>query len=291
MRAFCILLLSLVLVACGGGGSETPQTDATDKAESQASDDRSEAEPSGGGADRADSAGGSEDADPNAPGAAAKPADSADESPAATAKDAPKGEVAKRDKPAAKAPAGPHPGLLDPSQANEQAPAEFNVEFETTKGSFLVKAVRSWAPLGVDRFYNMVKIGYFKDIAFFRMVPNFVCQFGIHGDPSVSARWRPTSIPDDPVKQSNLRGYLTFATGGPNTRTVQLFINYKDNANLDSLGFAPIGQVVAGMEEVVDQFNFEYQQRPNQGAIQQQGNTYLKSQFPNLDYILSARIK
>ena len=184
----------------------------------------------------------------------------------------------------------PNPALLDPSQANEKAPEKFQVKFETTKGDFVIEVTREWAPLGADRFYNLVKIGYFSDLAFFRVVPDFMAQFGIHGDPKVSAKWRSANIKDDPVKQSNKRGYVTFATAGPNTRSTQFFINFTDrNAFLDSKGFSPFGQVVDGMK-VVDSIHSGYGEQPNQALIQQQGSEYLKKSFPKLDYIKKATI-
>ena len=187
------------------------------------------------------------------------------------------------------------PGFADPTKLTETAPAVFNVQFDTTKGKFTVEVTRTQAPNGADRFYNLVRSGYFKDIAFFRVIPGFMCQFGIHGDPAVSAKWREAAIPDDPVKGSNKRGTITFATAGPNTRTTQLFINFSDNVNLDGAGFAPFGKVISGMD-VVDKINGEYGEGaprgfgPNQGQIQMEGNAYLKKDFPNLDYIKSASI-
>lgn len=179
--------------------------------------------------------------------------------------------------------------LTNPAKLTEKAPDTFKVKFDTTKGSFTVEVTRSLAPNGADRFYNLVKSGYFKDIGFFRVVPGFMVQFGIHGDPKVSAAWRDANITDDPVKGSNTRGTITFATAGPNTRTTQLFINYGNNTFLDGQGFAPFGRVVEGMD-VVDKINSEYRETPNQGAIQGQGNEYLKKNFSNLDYIKSATI-
>jgi len=153
----------------------------------------------------------------------------------------------------------------------------------------VIEVTRSLAPNGADRFYNLVRSGYFTDIAFFRVIPGFMCQFGIHGDPAVSAKWRDANLNDDPVKGSNTRGTITFATAGPNTRTTQLFINFGDNGNLDGQGFSPFGKVIAGMD-VVDKINGEYGESPDQGRIQGEGNAYLKQQFPNLDYIKSASI-
>lgn len=185
--------------------------------------------------------------------------------------------------------------LTDPSKLTEKAPESFKVKFETTKGNFTVEVTRSLAPNGADRFYNLVRSGYFKDVAFFRVIAGFMCQFGIHGDPKVSAAWREASIPDDPVKASNTRGAVTFATAGPNTRTTQLFINFGNNSRLDGMGFAPFGKVVEGMD-VVDKINNEYGEGaprgrgPDQGRVQKEGNAYLKKDFPNLDYIKSATI-
>ncbi len=190
---------------------------------------------------------------------------------------------------------GASPGFADPSKLTEKAPDTYKVQFDTTKGKFTVEVTRSLSPNGADRFYNLVKSGYFKDVAFFRVIKGFMCQFGIHGDPSVAAKWREASIPDDPVKGSNTRGTITFATAGPNTRTTQLFINYGDNTQLDSMGFSPFGKIVEGMD-VVDKINGEYGEGaprgrgPDQGRIQREGNAYLKKDFPNLDYIKSATI-
>jgi len=181
------------------------------------------------------------------------------------------------------------PNFTDPSKLTEKAPETFRAQFDTTKGKFTIEVTRSLAPIGADRFYNLVKSGYFKDIAFFRVVPGFMVQFGINGDPAVSAKWREANIADDPVKGSNTRGTITFATAGPNTRTTQLFINYGNNTFLDGQGFSPFGKVTSGME-VVDKINSEYGESPNQGRIQMEGNAYFKGEFPNLDYIKSASI-
>ncbi|HKW29469.1 MAG TPA: peptidylprolyl isomerase [Verrucomicrobiae bacterium] len=192
-------------------------------------------------------------------------------------------------------PASVSPGFADPAKLTAKAPGTFEAQFDTTKGKFTIEVTRSLAPNGVDRFYNLVRSGYFTDVAFFRVIPGFMCQFGIHGDPNVSAKWREASIPDDPVKGSNTRGTITFATAGPNTRTTQLFINFGDNVNLDSMGFSPFGKVIKGMD-VVDKINGEYGEGapngrgPDQGRIQMEGNAYLKKDFPKLDYIKSATI-
>jgi peptidyl-prolyl cis-trans isomerase A (cyclophilin A) len=187
------------------------------------------------------------------------------------------------------------PDLTAPAKLTEKAPESFKVRFDTTKGAFTVEVTRAQAPNGADRFYNLVRAGYFKDIAFFRVIPGFMCQFGIHGDPKVAAAWFDAKITDDPVKASNARGAITFATAGPNTRTTQLFINFGNNANLDNMGFAPFGKVTDGMD-VVDKINGEYGEGaprgagPDQGRVQMEGNTYLKKDFPHLDYIKSATV-
>ena len=200
-------------------------------------------------------------------------------------------EDAKKDeKPAVAAPT-----FADPSKLTEKAPESFKAQFETTKGKITIEVTRSLSPNGSDRFYNLVRSGYFKDIAFFRVIPGFMCQFGIHGDPAVAAKWQQANIPDDAVKGSNTRGAITFATAGPNTRTTQLFINFGNNVNLDGMGFSPFGKIVEGMD-VVDKINGEYGEGapggrgPGQGRIQAEGNAYLKKDFPNLDYINSASI-
>jgi peptidyl-prolyl cis-trans isomerase A (cyclophilin A) len=172
----------------------------------------------------------------------------------------------------------------------EVAPATYNARFDTSAGAFVVQVHRDWAPKGADRFYNLVKNGYFDDTRFFRVLPNFMVQFGINGDPSVQSAWRDANIADDPVTQSNKRGYITFATAGPGSRTTQVFINFKDNSRLDADGFAPFGQVVSGME-FVDKINAEYKEQPDQGRIQMQGNGYLTRAFPRLDYIRKATIE
>ena len=196
------------------------------------------------------------------------------------------------------APAGPqHAAMHDPSKATEKAPDQYKVKLHTSKGDIVIEVHRDWSPNGGDRLYNLVKIGYFQDVAFFRAVKDFMVQFGIHGDPTVNAVWRPASVNDDPPgKQSNTRGMVTFAkTGAPNSRSVQLFINYKDNAMLDGMGFTPIGKVVEGMD-VVDQINTEYGegaprgQGPDQMRLQGEGNKYLKADFPRMDYILNATV-
>jgi cyclophilin family peptidyl-prolyl cis-trans isomerase len=185
--------------------------------------------------------------------------------------------------------------LTNPAALTQQAPATYKVKFDTSKGAFVVEVRRDWAPHGADRFYNLVKNGFYNNARFFRVISGFMVQFGINADPSLSAVWRDAAIPDDPVKQSNARGMITFATRGPNTRTTQLFINYADNGRLDGQGFAPFGQVASGMN-VVDALFAGYGEGaprgagPEQGRIQSEGNTYLIKEFPKLDYIKTATI-
>ena len=185
--------------------------------------------------------------------------------------------------------AGAAPSLKNPASLKEQAPETYKASFDTSAGTFVVEVHRAWAPFGADRFYNIVKNGFFDDTRFFRVVPNFMVQFGLNGDPAVQAVWRSANLKDDPAKESNKKGYITFATAGPNTRTTQVFINYKDNGFLDSQGFAPFGQVVSGMD-VVEKINSQYAENPNQGRIQMEGNAYLTKEFPKLDYIRKATI-
>ena len=189
-----------------------------------------------------------------------------------------------------------NPILLDPSKATETAPDSYKVKLTTTKGDIVIQVTKAWAPNGADRFYNLVKAGFFNEIAFFRVINGFMAQFGIHGNPKVAAAWRDARIQDDPVKESNTKGRVTFATAGPNTRTTQFFINFSDrNKMLDGQGFSPFGEVVEGMD-VVEKINDEYGEGaprgrgPDQGMAQAKGNEYLKAQFPNLDYIKSATI-
>ena len=186
--------------------------------------------------------------------------------------------------------------LASPAALTEKAPATYKAKFDTSKGVFVVEATRDWAPNGADRFYNLVKNGFYDNVRFFRVISGFMVQFGISGDPRVSAPWREARIPDDPVKQSNRRGYITYAMAGPNTRTSQVFINFADNANLDQSGFSPFGRVVSGMD-VVDKLNAEYGEGaprgrgPDQGRIQMEGNAYLNKEFGRLDFVKKATIE
>jgi len=185
--------------------------------------------------------------------------------------------------------------LKDPTLANAKAPETFKVKFTTTKGDFTVETTRAWSPLGADRFFNLVKAGFYKDVAFFRVISGFMVQFGIHGDPAVSAAWRGANIQDDPVKESNKKGYVSYAMAGPGTRTTQMFINYGNNARLDDMGFSPFAKVIEGMD-VVESIYSGYGEGapsgmgPDQGGVQMRGNAYLKKDFPKMDYILSAQL-
>ena len=194
------------------------------------------------------------------------------------------------------APAQAQGNLASPAALTEKAPPTYKAKFDTSKGVFVVEVTRDWAPNGADRFYNLVKNGFYDNVRFFRVISGFMVQFGINGDPQVSGRWRGANIPDDPVTQSNTRGMITFATGGPNTRTTQVFINFADNARLDQSGFAPFGKVVSGMD-VVDKLNAEYGEGaprgrgPDQGRLQSEGNAYLAQSFARMDYVKKATIE
>jgi peptidyl-prolyl cis-trans isomerase A (cyclophilin A) len=177
---------------------------------------------------------------------------------------------------------------------DQHAPDTFTVRMETTKGPILLDVHRDWAPHGADRFYTLVREGYFTDVAFFRVVEGFMAQGGIHGDPAMNARWRDRRIPDDPPRQHNTRGMVSFAMAGPGTRTTQFFINFVDNSRLDPMGFAPFAQVRD--MSVVDRLYSGYGegaprgQGPDQSRIQREGNAYLRAEFPQLDYIRSATV-
>ncbi len=201
--------------------------------------------------------------------------------------------------PAASAqPEGVHhdPAQVDPSLATARAPDVFRAAFATTRGTFVVEVHRDWAPHGADRFYNLVKLGFYDDTRFFRVIEGFMAQFGISGDPAITARWRAANIPDDPVKQSNVRGFVTFAqTSQPDSRSTQVFVNFGDNARLDGSRFAPFGQVVQGMR-VLDALYSGYGEGrpqgsgPDQMRVEESGNAYLDEQFPKLDRVLSAHL-
>lgn len=182
--------------------------------------------------------------------------------------------------------------IPDPGSAEmtARAPDRFRARFETSAGVFVVDVTRAWAPRGADRFYNLVRHGFYDGARFFRVVPGFVVQFGISGNPVVSAQWRDAVIADDPVTQSNARGAITFATAGPNTRTTQLFVNLGDNTRLDGMGFAPFGTVAEGMD-VVGRIFSGYGESPRQGLLEAQGTAYLAAAFPQLDSIARATIE
>src|SRR4249919_692460 len=179
--------------------------------------------------------------------------------------------------------------LSNPASLREPAPAQYKARFDTSKGVFVLDVQRNWAPTGADRFYNLVKNGFYDNVRFFRVISGFMVQFGINGDPKISVPWREAKIKDDPVVQSNRRGYITFAMAGPNTRTSQVFINFGENGSLDSQGFPPFGRVIQGME-VVDKLNAEYGEGaprgrgPDQGRLQIEGNAYLTKDFPIIFY-------
>lgn len=177
----------------------------------------------------------------------------------------------------------------DKSAIATPAPDSFKVAFETTKGNFTVVAHRDWAPRGVDRFYHLVRMGFYDDVRFFRVLTGFMAQFGVNGDPRVNGAWESLRLEDDPVKQKNLRGMVTFAMGGPNTRTTQLFINLRSNQSLDSQGFAPFGEILGDGMTIVQQIYAGYGEQPDQGDITMRGNAYLTAQFPKLDFIKTAR--
>ena len=186
--------------------------------------------------------------------------------------------------------------LANPAALREQAPPVYKAKFDTSEGAFVIEVRREWAPNGADRFYNLVKNGFYDDVRFFRVITGFMVQFGINGDPKVSAPWRDAKLADDPVKQSNKRGFITYAMAGPNTRTSQVFINFGDNAALDGQGFSPFGQVVSGMN-IVDALNAEYGEGaprgrgPDQGRLQMEGNDYLAKEFSRMDFIRKATIE
>lgn len=177
------------------------------------------------------------------------------------------------------------------TKAEATAPDTYTVNLDTSKGPITIEIYRDWAPIGADHFYQLVKTGYFDGARFFRVVPNFIVQFGIAADPQVTAKWKSAALTDDSVRQHNVRGTLTYATAGPNTRTTQMFINLVDNTQaLDRQGFAPIGLVVKGLDNV-DRIYPGYGEAPQQPLIEAQGNSYLQAQFPMLDFIKKAAIQ
>ena len=193
----------------------------------------------------------------------------------------------------ASAAAAPPPSLLHPATLKAKAPAVYSVKFTTTKGPFVVTVHRAWAPLGADRFYNLVRGKFFDGVSFFRVVKGFVVQFGISPSPAISKVWTTNTIKDDPVKTSNTIGTITYADAGPDTRATQVFINLGKNTFLDKQGFAPFGKVTSGMN-VVNKLYGGYGGKPSSGAAQDQmihqGNAFLKKHFPKLDSIITARL-
>jgi len=187
-------------------------------------------------------------------------------------------------------PAATNPALLNPAALKAKAPDIFKAQFTTTKGDFIVEVHRDWAPVGADRFYNLVKNGFYNDAAFFRVMPGFMVQFGLNAKPAVNKAWEHTSIKDDPVKVGNKRGNVSFAAMAiPNSRTTQVFINFKENSFLDTQGFAAFGNVIEGMD-VVDRIYSGYSDTPDQGMISTEGKAYLDKNFPKLDSVKTARI-
>lgn len=223
--------------------------------------------------------------DPARPGAPEKPAT---EAAAET--------ETREEAPADEADHDPEAALQDPSKATLTAPDTFTVKLDTTEGDILLDVHRDWAPHGADRFYNLVKAGYYEDVAFFRVIGGFMAQAGISGDPDLNRVWRNARIPDDPVKKSNEPGFVSFASAGPNSRTTQFFINFADNSRLDGMGFPPFAKVRDASMEVVHKLHAGYGEGaprgegPSQGRLQKEGNAYLKKAFPKLDYIEEATI-
>jgi peptidyl-prolyl cis-trans isomerase A (cyclophilin A) len=204
---------------------------------------------------------------------------------------APKAAAPKAAAPKAATKAKAAPNLLDPSTLTAKAPPVYLVKLNTTKGPIVIRVTTLWAPNGATRFYNLVRAGFYTDAAFFRVLPGFMAQFGISARPEVSRVWAEKGMFDDPVKQSNKRGMVTYAqSSAPNSRSTQLFINYGNNSRLDADRFAPFGEVIEGMD-VADQIYSGYGEQPDQGAITNQGKAYLDRQFPRLDRIITAVIE
>jgi peptidyl-prolyl cis-trans isomerase A (cyclophilin A) len=181
--------------------------------------------------------------------------------------------------------------LADPSQLTETAPGVYRARFDTSKGSFVIEVHREWAPIGADRFYNLVKNGFYDGTRFFRVRPGFMAQFGLNGDPAVQIAWQRASLQDEPPLKSNTRGFVSFAKENlPNTRFTQIFVNYADNSYLDEQGFAPFGQVVSRMDIVEKIFSYGRDNEPDQRRILREGNEYLQKEFPRLDFVKKATI-
>ena len=212
----------------------------------------------------------------------------------AAAGQTPGGGTAAKAGPPARGAANPNRAKLrTPSQLTEKAPETFKARFDTSAGPFVIEVHRDWSPLGADRFYNLVKNGFYDDTRFFRVLEGFMAQIGMNGDPAIQRAWGGANFNDDPVKESNKRGYVSFAkSSAPNSRSTQFFINFVDNTGLDSQGFSPFGQVVSGME-VVDKLYSGYGRTnvPDQGRITAEGNAYLQKEYPKLDYVRRATIE
>jgi peptidyl-prolyl cis-trans isomerase A (cyclophilin A) len=193
-----------------------------------------------------------------------------------------------RPEPLPAAPAEPPVAALAADDAAVQPTGTYKVRFETSAGDFVIEVRREWAPIGAQRFYELVKSGFYDDCRFFRVLPGFMVQFGINGNPIIQSKWE-RNIKDDPVRHGNKKGYVTFATAGPGTRTTQVFINYVNNGFLDAQGFAPFGEVIEGMSSVQNIYS-AHGETPDQGQINQRGNAYLNESFPKLDYIRKAEI-
>jgi peptidyl-prolyl cis-trans isomerase A (cyclophilin A) len=199
-------------------------------------------------------------------------------------------KTAEEKAPPAEKAAPPAAPAEQPKTVAHQAPATFKVRFDTSKGPIVIEVHRDWAPIGADHFYELVKSGYYNGARFFRVVPNFVVQFGLAANPATTKKWD-KPIADDPVTQTNRIGSIVYATAGPNTRTTQLFINLRSNQNLDSQGFAPFGMVIDDGMKVVREIYAGYDEKPDQDEITHQGNAYLNANFPKLDYIRKATIE
>jgi peptidyl-prolyl cis-trans isomerase A (cyclophilin A) len=191
---------------------------------------------------------------------------------------------------AAQADLGKVAKLRNPAGLTAKAPDEYKVNFDTSAGAIVIQVPRAWAPIAADRFYNLVQNGFYDDVRFFRVIPGFMVQFGMHGNPAITKAWSSASMKDEPTKQSNKRGFVTFArTGAPNSRGTQVFINYGDNSRLDKDGFAAFGEVIKGLD-VAEKINASYGEKPDQSQITSSGNAYLTKEFPKLDYIKAATI-
>jgi peptidyl-prolyl cis-trans isomerase A (cyclophilin A) len=178
-------------------------------------------------------------------------------------------------------------GQKKQTETKPSAPEEYKTVLQTSKGDVTILVHRGWSPIGADHFFELVNLGFYNGDRFFRIVPDFVVQFGMNGDPKTNKQWSDAAIPDDPVKVSNKQGTVVFADAGPNTRSTQIFINLGNNSRLDAQGFSPFGEVIQGMENV-EAFYKDYGESPDQSQIGERGNAYLEESFPKLDYIKKA---